>query len=137
MAKFTFTSALGEVLSLTDGENFKLINIDGQTAAAASLSTLVTGGVDGDTVNSSQTQPRPIVLDLRITDKVEQTKRELLQIIKLKQQATLTWTQDERKLVIKGTVENIELPRWTNQCLMQVTIHCSQPFWETADYIIT
>jgi hypothetical protein len=137
MAKFIFTSALGEELSLTDGENFKLVNIDGQTSAAASLSTLVTGGIDGDTVNSAQAQPRTIVLDLRITDEVEQTKRELLQIIKLKQQATLTWIQNERELVIKGTVEDIELPRWTNQCLMQVTLHCSQPFWETAAYIVT
>lgn len=137
MAKFTYTSALGEVLSLTEGENYKLINIDGQTAAAAALSTIVTGGVDGDTVNSSQAQPRQIVLDLRITDEVEETKRSLLQIIKLKQQGTLTWTQNERELVIKGTVENIELTRWTDKALMQVTIHCSQPFWETANNIIT
>ena len=136
MAIFSYTSALGEVLSLTGGKNYKLINIDGQTAAAAALSTLVTGGVDGDIINSTQAQPRTIVLDLRIINEVEKTKREILQIVKLKQQGTLTWTQNERTLVIKGTVESIDLSRWTNESLMQITIHCSQPFWETVDYVV-
>ncbi len=136
MATFTFTSAVGDVISLTDGKNYKLINIDGQTAAAADLSTIVTGGVDGDVINSTQAQPRTIVLDLRITNEVEATKRELLQYIKLKQQGTLTWTQNERTLVIKGTVESIDLTRWTNESLMQVTIHCSKPFWETVDFVV-
>ena len=134
--EFIYTSAQGESISLTNGENFKLINIDGQTAAAASLATVVVGGVDGDTINSAQAQPRTIVLDLRIINEVEITKRQLLQIFKLKQKGTLTWTQNERTLEIKGTIESIELPRWTNATLMQITIHCSQPFWKTADYII-
>lgn len=133
---FTFTSAQGEVLSLTSGENFKLINIDQQTAATASLSTVVTGGVDGDYVNNAQAQPRSIVLDLRIISEVEKTKRLLLQYFKLKKQGILTWTQNERTLQIQGMVESIELPRWTNAALMQITIHCSQPFWETVDYIV-
>ena len=136
MATFTFISAVGEVLSLTGGKNYKLINIDGQTAATADLSTLVTGGVDGDIVNSTQAQPRTIILDLRIVNEVEKTKRMLLQVIKLKQQGTLTWTQNGRTLKIKGTVESIDLSRWTNEALMQITIHCSKPFWETVDYVV-
>ena len=135
MPKFKFTSAAGETISLTDGINYKLINIDKQTGVSALLSTLVTGGVDGDVVNSAQAQPRTIVLDIRIVNDVENTKRSLLHYFKLKQQGTLTWTQNERTLQIKGTVESIELSRWTNQSLMQIALHCSQPFWASLENV--
>lgn len=136
MADFTFVSAGGDEITLTGGETYKLINIDNQTAAAADLSTLVTGGVDGDVVNSAQAQPRTITLDLRIIRDVELTKRELLHFIKLKQACTLTWTQNGRTLEIIGTVEDINLTRWTNAALMQVTIHCSRPFWHTLEDVV-
>lgn len=136
MANFTLTSATGDTITLTEGLNYKLIGVDQQTSASASLSTLVTGGIDGDVVNSSQANPRTIVLDIRIIHEVEATKRMLLRYIKLKQQATLTWSQNERALLIKGIVESIDLSRWVRDSLLQVSIHCSQPFWEAAEDVV-
>lgn len=137
MAKFTYISARGDALSLTEGENYKLINIDNQTAATASISSVVIGGTDGDTVNNAQAQPRTIILDLRIVADVEKTKRKILDIIKLKQRGRLVWEQEERTLEIQGVVEAIDMPRWSKAVLMQITLHCEQPFWENAEYIIS
>ncbi len=82
---FEYISMRGDILSLLTDENFKLVNIDDQTFADSSISSVVVGGIDGDTVNNIQAQPRTIVLDLRMLHDVERTKRRILSIIKLKQ----------------------------------------------------
>lgn len=130
--KISFVSKRGKILSLTDNDLFFLTNVDGQTAAASSVSSFVTGGIDGDTVTNVQAQPRTIILDLIIKSgiDVEYAKREILGIIKLKQYGSLVWEQNERTVTISGIVESIEMPRWNNKVMMQVSLYCEQPFWE-------
>jgi len=137
MAKFYLKSARGDTLALSEAKKYKLINIDAQTEASASLSSIVIGGVDGDVVNSAQAQPRTVVIDLRILSDVELTKREILYAVKLKQKISLIWEQDNRTLELQGIVESIEMPRWTKTATMQISIHCAQPFWENVDYIVS
>ena len=135
---FDFISARGDILPLTANEDFWLTNINGQTSANTSISSGVIGGIDGDTVNNIQAQPRTIIFDLRIKSgvNVESAKRRILKVIKLKQNGTLRWTQNERTVDITGKVESIDMSRWTNAALMQVTLHCEQPFWEDVQSII-
>lgn len=130
--KLSFVSKRGKILSLTDNDLFFLTNVDGQTAAASSVSSFVTGGIDGDTVTNVQAQPRTIILDLTIKSgiDVEYAKREILGTIKLKQYGSLVWEQNERTVTISGIVESIEMPRWNNKVMMQVSLYCEQPFWE-------
>lgn len=137
MATFKYISSRGDELRLSDSKKFKLVRIDGQTSAATSISSVVVGGTDGDTVNNVQAIPRTIILDIRITEDVEATKREILNIIKLKQKGKIVWSQDGNDLEIEGIVEAIEMPRWTNAVMMQITIHCSQPYWENVDFIVS
>lgn len=136
--KLDYISARGEKLPLVGNNLFALTNVDGQTYAAASISSNVLGGVDGAFVNSVQANARSIVLDLRINSgvDVEAAKREILKIIKIKQRGTLAWEQNGKQLAITGVVENIEMPRWNNAVTMQVTMFCDQPFWENADDVV-
>lgn len=134
---FEYISARGDIMSLIDGENYRLVNIDNQTAVDSNVSSVVVGGVDGDTVNNIQAQPRTIILDLRILKDVERTKRSILNVIKLKQQGTIRWEQADKVVEIKGIVESVEMPRWNNTVTMQVSIHCEQPFWEDVDTIVS
>lgn len=135
MATFTYISTRGDTLSLSEDKDFRLVNIDSQTAAQTDISSLVIGGTDGDVVNNVQAQARTIVLDLRIIADVEQTKRKILNIVKLKQQGTIRWEQENRTLEIKGIIESIEMPRWTRTTTMQILMHCGQPYWEDVDEI--
>lgn len=134
-----YISKWGGVLNLTDNEYCWLINTDGITAATTDLSTVVIGGIDGDIINNIQAQPRGIILDLRIKREcnVEDAKRAILEIIKLKQTCTLQWTQNERTLTIKGVVDSITMPRFNNAVTMQVSIHCGVPFWEDLNDILS
>lgn len=136
--KLDYISARGDRMPLVNNEYFDLVNVDGQTSAAASISSSVVSGADGSVVNNIQANIRSIVLDLRIKSgaDVEEAKRAVLKVIKIKQRGALEWTQNNRTVTISGIVEMVEMPRWTNDVLLQVTLHCDQPFWEDAAYVV-
>lgn len=138
MARFDFVSQRGDTLSLSANDDFILTHIDGQTSAFASVSSNVIGGVDGDTVSNMQAEARALIFDLRIKSgvDVEEAKRRILRVIKLKQNGTVVWEQNGRTVEITGKVERIEMPRWANGILMQVEMHCEQPFWEDIDAVV-
>ena len=132
--KLEFISAKGEVLPLTNNSKFKLSNVDGITVANVELASATVASMDGDTVNNKRTIPRSIVLDLAIENDVEGVKRYVLKYVKPKLQGTLRWTQNERVTQITGLVESIEMPRYTMQTTMQITLYCSQPYWEDIEF---
>lgn len=138
MLQLEYVSARGDVLPLANNPLFHLRHIDGMTTASTSISSAIVGGIDGDTVNNIQTVPRTIIIDLQPRNgvDVEEAKREILKIIKLKQRGGLIWTQNGRTVTITGVVETVDMPRWTNAALMQITLHCEQPYWEDIDDII-
>lgn len=136
--KLNFKSNQGYILNLVKNEYFTLTNVDGMTAATSSISSLVVGGVDGDIINNIQAQPRTIILDLRINDyaNVEDAKRAILSVVKLKQQITLQWQINNKSIEITGYVEAVNMPRWDNGVTMQITLHCAMPFWEDVDAVV-
>lgn len=129
---FVFENARGELLKLWKNDLFFLVNNANQTHANAAISALTIGDIDGDVPTNVRTQPRTITLTLRINPAVdvEYAKREILKVVKLKQSGILRWTQDDRTLEIKGIVESVDMPRWNNAVAMQITLHCSVPYWE-------
>ena len=133
-----YISKWGESLSLHNNEYFYLTDMDGMTRASTDISSIVIGGVDGDDVTNIQAVPRSIVMDFRIKSgvNVEDAKRAVLQVVKLKQQCTLEWTQNARTLTIQGIVDSVEMPRFNNEVTMQISLHCEQPFWQDVDQII-
>lgn len=138
MFKLEYFSKRGDVLPLSDNPLFVLTNVDGMTTGAASISSTVTGGVDGDTVNNVQVQPRPITLTLEFQNgvDVENAKRDIFRVVKIKQNGTLKLTHSNRTVQINGIVESIEMPRFNNAVAMQISLHCENPFWEDVEAVI-
>lgn len=135
--KLEYITAKGDILSLTGNPNFKLSNVDGLTVANVDLSSSTVASMDGDVVNNERTTPRGIVLDITIEGAdVEAKKRYILHYIKPKQKARLRWTQDDREIEIEGIIEAIEMPRFTNTVVMQVSMYCSQPYWEDIAFVV-
>ena len=136
--KLDYISARGDRLPLATNDLFFLSHVDGMTAAATTISSNTAGGADGDIVNNVQANARPITLDLHIRSgvDVEEAKRAVLQVVKIKQQGTLEWTQNNKTVVISGIVESVNMPRFVNGVVMQITLHCSQPFWEDLAFIV-
>lgn len=136
--KFDYISTRGDRLPLATNDLFELVHVDGMTTAATSISSSTMGGADGDIVNNVKTNARPMVIDLRVKNgvNVEDAKRAILRVVKIKQRGSLEWTQNERAVTITGIVESVDMPRWTNAVTMQITMYCNQPYWEDLDYIV-
>ena len=136
--KLDFIAAGGNRLPLVNNDLFDLVHVDGMTTAATSISSSTIGGADGDIVNNVQANARALVFDLRIKNgvNVEDAKRAVLQVVKIKKQGTLEWSQNNRVVTIAGTVESVDMPRWTDAVTLQITMHCSQPFWEDLEFVV-
>ena len=136
--KFDYISARGDRLPLATNDLFQLVHVDGMTTAATSISSSAIGSADGDIVNNVQANARPIVIDLRIKNgvSVEEAKRAVLRVVKIKQTGTLEWTQHDKTVTISGIVESVDMPRWSDAVTMQLTMYCSQPFWEDLDFVV-
>lgn len=135
--KLEFINAKGDIMLLTENPNFELANVDGITTASVDISSSTVATIDGDFVNNMRTMPRGIVFDLAIEGAdVETKKRYVLKYVKPKQKARLRMTQDYRETIIEGVVEAIDMPRFTKSTVMQITLYCSQPYWEDAEYIV-
>ena len=136
--KLYYIGANGNQIDLFDNAFVQLVNADGLTGVSADISASTTPSMDGDRVNNVQAQPRGIVLDLLVKDtaSVEDAKRFVLQAIKPKQRGRLRMIQPDRSIEIVGIVESIEMPRFSQSVMMQVSLYCSQPFWSDIEAVI-
>ena len=134
--KLEFINAKGNILNLTNNTNFKLSNVDGITQVSNELAVSTIASMDGDFINNVRSIPRSIVLDLSIENNVENNIRYILKYIKPKQKSMLRMTIGEEVRIIEGVVEEISAPRYSNLVILQVTLYCSQPYWEDAEYIV-
>lgn len=136
MLELTYISPNNTSINLTNNKLFLLTDADGLTAADVAISSTDLATHDGAIVNSARTQPRGIVLYLTIRQgaNVEAVKREILAVIKPKQQGRLLWVQDGRSVEIEGIVESVSMPRFTNASVLQITMFCPRPFWNDTEY---
>lgn len=132
-----YVGANGNILDLLNNPYFNT-TVDGLTDVDAALSSSTTPGMDGDRINNVQTQPRGIVLDLQIKNSanVEDAKQYILRTIKHKQNGRLIWHHGGRDVEITGTVGAIHMPRFTRGVTMQVTLHCSGPYWQDVESVL-
>ena len=138
MRTLTISSLRGGSLDLLNNDYFILINFEGETSTATSLGVATIPNFDGDVVNSRQAMPRTALLELYIKEnvEVETAKRQILQVIKPKQECTFHAAQDGRDITLTGIVESVNMPRYQNGIIMQCTFHCSQPFWEDFENVV-
>lgn len=138
MFELNYISPNGGVLRLADNPDFVLSGVDGMTETSIDISSSDVPYSDGDTINSMRAQPREMVLYFTIKQgrNVESVKRAVLSVIKPKQSGTLLWKQNGRELAIVGAVESVSMPRFTDNVTMQISLYCSDPFWNDAQYIV-
>lgn len=137
-AKLEFIGANGNVINLFDNPYYGITNIDGFTVADVEVASSTTASIDGDVINNLRVTPRTVVLDLKVKNNVnvETAKRWLLQTVKPKLPGRIRMTQDGRETELGGIVENIEMPRFTNGVICQVSLYCSVPYWQDVNYVL-
>lgn len=135
------TTAFG-TLPLWHSDFFIVSNVDGMTVADVDVASNTVYSMDGDRITNMQTQPREIVLDLTIKPdvNVQEAREHILRYLKPKQSATLLMRYDlsgaEQSKAITGRVSRVEMPRFSDNVVAQITLYCAQPYWEDAEFIV-
>jgi len=139
MFTLDFISARGNLLPLANNEHFYLSGCDGMTKTNVALATSSVASMDGSNVINVQAQPRTIVLYIQPKPgkNVEEVKRYVTAFVKPKLPGRLRWKQNEKTIEITGVVQALEMPRFSQKCIMQITMYCSEPYWADLDFLIT
>lgn len=133
-----YVGANGGIIDLLNNPYFYLTHANGLTDVGSDVSAATTPSMDGDKVSNVRTRPRGIILDLQIKNaaNVEDAKRYVLRTIKHKQTGRLLLSQSGRDLDISGVVESISMPRFGEGVTMQVSLHCSEPYWQDVENVL-
>lgn len=129
-------------LPLWNSDYFIVSDVDGLTAAECDVASNTVYSMDGDRITNMLTQAREIVIDLTIKPgvNVQEAREHIMRVCKPKQSATLMMRYDvsgaERSRAISGRISKIDMPRFTDEVVAQITLYCSQPYWEDAEFIV-
>lgn len=127
----------GEVLDLTNSENYTVYKITGLNPPKATINSSVNATTDGSSVNSTRVESRNIVIYMAIDGEIETNRINLYKYFPIKKSVTLYFKNDTRDVMIEGVVEIIECDLFTNRQVAQISIICPQPYFKAVEDIIS
>lgn len=129
---------LGKEITLTQNEsNYQVINIDGLNPPKASIYTSTIPNMDGTKYKSSRVEMRNIVIMVRINGDVESNRQTLYRYFRSGKKCRVHYTNDNRDVFIEGYCESVVCGIFTNNEVAQISIVCPQPYFKSAELIIT
>lgn len=133
-----FVGANGNVLNLLHNDLFYLTDVAGLTTLNADVAASTTPSMDGDVVNMVQANARDITLTLRFKQgvSVEAAKREVLSTVKPKLKGRLRMVDEGRTTEIEGLITGVVMPRFSKAVVMQISMHCSSPYWQDVENVL-
>lgn len=133
-----FVGANGNVLNLLHNDLFYLTDVAGLTTLNADVAASTTPSMDGDVVNMVQANARDITLTLRFKQgvSVETAKREVLSTVKPKLKGWLRMVDEGRTTEIEGLITGVVMPRFSKAVVMQISMHCSSPYWQDVENVL-
>ncbi len=132
---FILKNEAGAELKLTGNPLFDLSYIEGLTKYAGNIASSTSALADGDTVTNAQALPRDIVIDLSIKDgvDVEGALNAIKSVVKPKKKVVLYW----KDKTIEGIASDMDAPRFSEKVVLQISLHCSNPWWQSVQNVIT
>lgn len=128
----------GEILTLTGNEqNYQIIKITGLNPPDAQVNLTNIAGLDGARFNSSKVGTRNLVISLRLNNKPEENRHLLYRYFRTKEACTFYYKNKTVDVSIKGYVDSVECNLFSESEIMQVSIVCPSPYFESLQEILT
>ena len=128
----------GEVLTLTQAQDrYQVLDIQGLNPPNATIYQSEVSGMDGTKEMSKKLGTRNLVILVRINGAVERNRLKLYNFAKTKHYCKVWYKNGSRDVYIEGTVETNECPLFTNSEQMQISIICSDPYFQSVEEIVT
>lgn len=131
----------GQSLELTDNEAYTIKSIDGLDPSEATINTTRNANADGSVFNSAYVNDRVITITLAINvtqdASVEENRINLYTYFQSKFPVTLYYTNESRDVYIKGWVQNNNISFFDKKQIVQITINCPSPMFNSVTNTLT
>lgn len=125
-----------KIIELTGNESvYQIINIEGLNPPRALINLSPIAGNDGKVLNSTNLEPRNIVITIKINGDVEFNRLNLYNCFRTKEQCKIYYKNNNRNVYIEGIVENVECNYFTNNEIAQISIICPDPYFKDLETI--
>lgn len=127
-----------EIITLTGRESrYQVLNIEGLNPPNANVRRSSVAGMDGTKYMSAKLEERNIVITIRINGNVEENRLQLYRWFKTRHWCKVYYSNGSRNVYIEGYIETNECPIFTENEQMQISIVCPDPYWLSAQEIVT
>lgn len=127
----------GNILELTNNQDYTVFKIEGLNPPQATINSSVNTTTDGSSINSVRLENRNIVIYMTIEGDVESNRINLYKYFPVKKRIKLYFKNYTRDIYIEGNVELIECDLFTNKQIAQISIICPKPYFKDVQNLIT
>lgn len=122
----------GEQLELTNNETkWQIVSIDGLNPSDADITTKELANWDGSVFVNGRIEKRSITIEMYLNGDVEENRLFLYSYFKSSKYIKLYFQTDSRNVFIEGYVEKINIDLFEEHQVMQISILCPNPFFQS------
>lgn len=137
MFKITLENEYGKQLVFNEYNSpFTIIEMDGLNPPQATINTSTNALMDGEKFNSAKVNMRSINIVIAITQKAEESRLKLYDVLKIKRYIKMYYQSSLRDVYIEGYIEDMPVTHFENPQKMTLSILCPAPYFKCAQEII-
>lgn len=131
------TNKNGETLDLLNNDSkFILSGCQALHGIDTEIHDVSSPYLDGTIVEGVKALPRGISMTLTLIPDIKKSIDFFTSVVKSKQWVTLTQTENNKTITIKGIATIPPYTRMEAMCKIQLDIYCNQPYWEDLNAIM-
>lgn len=118
---------------LSEPTNYQTVKIDGLAPVKTQLNFSNAAAIDGAFLNSARTPTRNIVITVKIKHNHEAVRNLINSVFYIKDLVRLVYKTDLKEVYIDGYVESVEYSPFEKSEIVQISIICPDPYFETIE----
>lgn len=132
------TNKNGQTLDLLNNDRYFILSgCDNLHGIETDIATAESPYLDGTIIENVKALPRGITLTFTLVPNIQEAINFFTSIVKSKQFVTLTETNGEKEITIKGIATIPPYSRMSSLCKIELDIYCGQPYWEDLNQIVS
>lgn len=129
-------NAKGEIIDLSNNNNYSVSGISGLNPPVATMSTAPITTSDGSVLNNARIESRNLVFNIILNGKIESNRINLYKYFKIKQKCKIYYKNGTRDVYIEGYVDSFEDDFFVQRQEVQISVMCYQPFFKAAKDLV-
>lgn len=131
------TNKNGQTLDLLNNDRYFILSAcEGLHGLDTDIATAESPYLDGTIIENVKALPRGISMTFKLVPNIKEAIDFFTNVVKTKQYVTLTETENNRTITIKGIATIPPFTRMSSMCEIVLDIYCGQPYWEDLQSIV-